>query len=183
MAQKWDIRLSGTGGQGLILGGIILASAAVIEGRNAVQSQSYGPEARGGASKAEVIISDEEIFYPKVGNADILLAMSQQAYDKYLPQIKDDTIIIVDTTLVKNIGAADRGRYYQIPITELAKTETGREMTANIVALGAIVGITQVVSDQALEQAVLDRIPAGTSELNIKALTAGMKAGKAAIAG
>ena len=182
MGQKWDIRLSGTGGQGLILAGIILASAAVLDGRNAIQSQSYGPEARGGASKAEVIISDDEIFYPKVGDADILLAMSQQAYEKYLPQIKDNTIIIVDTTMVKNLGAADRGKYYQIPITELAKTETGREMTANIVALGAIVGITQVVSDQALQSAVIDRIPAGTSELNLKALNAGMQAGRTAVA-
>ena len=89
MAKRWEIRLSGTGGQGLILAGIILAEAAIIDGFNAVQSQSYGPEARGGASKAEVIISDEEINYPKIGNAGILLAMSQKAYDKYSPQVQE----------------------------------------------------------------------------------------------
>jgi len=181
MAQKWDIRLSGTGGQGLILGGIILASAAVLDGFNTVQSQSYGPEARGGASKAEVIISDEAIFYPKVGDADIFLAMSQAAYEKYSPQIKDETIIIVDSTLIKDLKGVDKGKIYQIPITELAKKETGREMTANIVALGAINGITQLVSQNALKEAVLARIPAGTEELNIKALSAGLEAGRNAL--
>lgn len=182
MTQKWDIRLSGTGGQGLILGGIILASAAVLDGFNTVQSQSYGPEARGGASKAEVIIAGEAIFYPKVGEADVFLAMSQAAYDKYSPQIKDGTVIIVDATLVKDLKRTGKGKYYLIPITELAKQETGREMTANIVALGAIIGITQAVSDRALKEAVLARIPAGTEELNMKALKAGMQAGRNAAA-
>lgn len=181
MTQKWDIRLSGTGGQGLILAGIILASAAVLDGYNTVQSQSYGPEARGGASKAEVIISDEAIFYPKVGDADIFLAMSQAAYDKYSPQIKDETIIIIDSTLVKDLKEERNGKYYQIPITELAKQETGREMTANIVALGAITGITQIVSEKALKEAILARIPAGTEELNMKALSIGLAAGRNAV--
>ncbi|ATW25117.1 2-oxoacid:acceptor oxidoreductase family protein [Candidatus Formimonas warabiya] len=177
MQQKWDLRLSGTGGQGLILGGIILASAAVVDGYNAVQSQSYGPEARGGASKAEVIISTEAIFYPKVGDADIFLAMSQAAYEKYSGQIKEETIIIIDSTLVKELKGAHRGKYYPVPITGLAKKETGREMTANIVALGVIMGITHVVSEGALKKAVLARIPAGTEELNMKALNAGIQAG------
>ena len=176
MFEKWDIRLSGTGGQGLILGGIILASAAVKDGFNAVQSQSYGPEARGGASKAEVIISNQEIFYPKIANANTLLAMSQQAYDKYCVDITEDATIIIDSTLVKNIGADKAKKRFIIPITELAKKETGREMTANIVALGAIVGITKVVSEEAIKEAVLERIPAGTEEMNMKALNAGMKA-------
>jgi 2-oxoglutarate ferredoxin oxidoreductase subunit gamma len=181
MTQKWNIRLSGTGGQGLILGGIILASAAVVDGFNSVQSQSYGPEARGGASKAEVVISDEEIFYPKVDKADIFLAMSQKAYEKYSPQIKEDAIVIIDSTFVKNLKEASKGKYYQIPITELAKEATGREMTANIAALGVIVGITHLVSEEALTQAVLARIPAGTEELNEKALKAGIKAGQEAV--
>ncbi|ATW24415.1 2-oxoacid:acceptor oxidoreductase family protein [Candidatus Formimonas warabiya] len=179
MTEKWEIRLSGTGGQGLILGGIILAEAGIIDGYNAVQSQSYGPEARGGASKAEVIISRQEINYPKIGEADILLAMSQQAYDKYSPSVKEGAILIVDSTLVSNTGESNGQNIYRIPITELAKKETGREMTANIVALGAIVGVTQVVSEEALKEAVLDRIPAGTEEINLKALQAGLSAGTA----
>lgn len=178
MTQKWNIRLSGTGGQGLILGGIILASAAVADGYNTVQSQSYGPEARGGSSKTEVIISEETIYYPKVGDADIFLAMSQQAYEKYLPQINDNTVIIVDSTLVKNLGPVHKGKYYLVPITELARRETGREITANIVALGAIVGITHVVSEKAMKEAVLERIPAGTEDINMKALNVGMDAGQ-----
>ena len=182
MARRWDIRLSGTGGQGLILGGIILASAAVLDGFNAVQSQSYGPEARGGASKAEVIIADEAIFYPKVEEADIFLAMSQAAYEKYSPQIKAETIIILDSTLVKDAKDGGKGAVYQIPITELAQKETGRSMTANIVALGTIVGITGIVSEQALSKAVFARIPAGTEDLNMKALQAGMQAGRSAAA-
>ncbi|MGI6678427.1 MAG: 2-oxoacid:acceptor oxidoreductase family protein [Dehalobacterium sp.] len=180
MSKTWNIRLSGTGGQGLILGGIILASAAVLDGNNTVQSQSYGPEARGGASKAEVIISQEEIFYPKVENADIFLSMSQPAYRKYSSQVKEDAIIIIDSTLVKDL-TQEKGKYYQIPITELAKQETGREMTANIVALGVIAGITGVVSEDALRKAVLARIPAGTEELNEKALNAGIRSGREAL--
>ncbi|MGI6686024.1 MAG: 2-oxoacid:acceptor oxidoreductase family protein [Bacillota bacterium] len=178
MANRWEIRLSGTGGQGLILAGIILAEAGIIDGFNAVQSQSYGPEARGGASKAEVIISDEEINYPKIGHAEILLAMSQKAYDKYSPQVKEGATVIIDSTLVKNVEEVENQKIYRIPITEMAKKETGREMTANIVALGVIAGITKVVSEEALKEAVLDRIPAGTEEMNIKALSAGLKAGK-----
>ncbi|HHT64163.1 MAG: 2-oxoacid:acceptor oxidoreductase family protein [Bacillota bacterium] len=178
MAKRWEIRLSGTGGQGLILAGIILAEAAIIDGFNAVQSQSYGPEARGGASKAEVIISDEEINYPKIGNAGILLAMSQKAYDKYSPQVQEGATVIIDSTLVKDIKEVEGQKIYRVPITETAKKEAGREMTANIVALGVIVGITGVVSEEAIKEAVLDRIPAGTEEMNIKALSAGLKAGK-----
>ncbi len=177
MVNKKEIRLTGTGGQGLILGGIILADAGIIDGCNAVQSQSYGPEARGGASKAEVIISEGEINYPKVGNADILLSMSQQAYDKYSGGLKEGATLIIDSTLVTKIGDSKAKEIYRVPITEIAKRETGREMTANIVALGVIVGATKVVSEAALKEAVLERIPKGTEEINIKALNAGLQAG------
>lgn len=173
MKQKWEIRLSGTGGQGLILAGIILAHAGVNEGYKVVQSQSYGPEARGGASKAEVIISEEVIYYPKIADADILLAMSQQAYDKYSPDIKEESVVIIDSTLVKKVDLNRGKKVYQVPITEIVKQETGQEMTANIAALGVIASITEVVSEEALTEAVLKRIPAGTEELNLKALKAG----------
>ncbi|ATW28831.1 2-oxoglutarate ferredoxin oxidoreductase subunit gamma [Candidatus Formimonas warabiya] len=174
MGDKWEVRLSGTGGQGLILGGIILAEAGILDGYKAVQSQSYGPEARGGASKAEVIISTREINYPKIGEADILLAMSQQAYDKYATDLREGGILIIDSTLVTNIGANKAAHIYRIPITEIAKKETGLGMTANIVALGAIVGVTKVVTEEALKEAVLDRIPAGTEEINLRAVQAGL---------
>lgn len=178
MDQRWEIRLSGTGGQGMILAGIILAEAGIIDGYNTVQSQSYGPEARGGASKAEVIISGDEINYPKIQDAGIFLAMSQNAYDRYSPNVKEKAILIVDSTFVTHIKEVEGQKIYQIPITKMAKKETGREMTANIVALGAIVGVTGIVSEGAIKEAVLARIPAGTEELNLRALNAGLKAKK-----
>ena len=98
---RYDIRFSGSGGQGIITAGILLAQAAAIKGgKNAVQSQSYGPEARGGASKAEVIISDDEINYPKIVSPDIVISLTQEAYNKYAVDLKDDAVVIVDTTMV-----------------------------------------------------------------------------------
>ncbi|NLG85699.1 MAG: 2-oxoacid:ferredoxin oxidoreductase subunit gamma [Firmicutes bacterium] len=173
--KKLELRLSGFGGQGLITAGIILAEAAILDGNNAVQSQSYGPEARGGASKAEVIISNEEIDYPKVGEADLCLAMSQQACDKYAAQTRPNGILVVDSGLVKNIPEFP-GRIYAVPITEIATSEVGRGIVANIVALGVINGITNIVTKESLETAVLDRVPPKTKDLNKKALKAGYQA-------
>jgi len=174
MKDRCRIRLTGTGGQGLILAGIILAEAALLEGKNAVQSQSYGPEARGGASKAEVIISSGPIHYPKITESDYLLSMSDKAYQKYASGMGDDSVLIVDSTFIEETAHPKAGKVYSIPITQIAIDETGREMTANIVALGIFAGLGLVDKD-ALKEAVLDRIPKGTEELNMKALAAGMR--------
>lgn len=168
---KYEIRLSGTGGQGLILAGIILAEAAVLDGKNAVQSQSYGPEARGGASKSEIIISGEKIYYPKVQNPDIFLALSQEAYDKYISGISPEAVIIIDTC-IKTHDCAGR-KVLQVPILDTAVEKVGKAMTANIVSLGAIVRSTGIVSEGSLERAVLSRVPKGTEELNRKAIAEG----------
>ncbi len=168
-----ELRLSGSGGQGLILGGIILAEAAINGGLNAVQSQSYGPEARGGASKAEVIISDTDIHYPKVRKPDVFLALTQKAYDKYVDSVKEDGIIIVDET-VSTLGGRGSAEY-SLPILDTAKDVVGKAMVANIVALGAINSIVKLVSDDVLEKAVLNRVPPGTEALNKKALEEGKK--------
>jgi len=167
-----EISLSGTGGQGLILAGIILAEAAVLDGKQAVQTQSYGPEARGGASKSEVIISDRPIDYPKVLAADILLAMSQEACNRYVGYLKDTGKLIIDSTLVPEVPAT-KAQVIALPITHAAKEELGNAMFANIIALGALVGVTNVVSRDSLVQAVLDRVPKGTEEKNKKALELG----------
>lgn len=172
---KTEVRLSGFGGQGLITAGIILAEAAILDGKNAVQSQSYGPEARGGASKAEVIISDGDIDYPKVGEADLFLAMSQQACDKYASSIRAGGVFVVDTDHVQKIPAFT-GQTYRVPITKIAVEQAGKDLVANIVALGVIVGLTGLVSREALETAVLDRVPPKTKDLNKKALAAGFAA-------
>ncbi|MBQ4092927.1 MAG: 2-oxoacid:acceptor oxidoreductase family protein [Firmicutes bacterium] len=174
---KNNIRLTGTGGQGLILAGIILAEAALLEGKNAIQSQSYGPEARGGASKAEVIIADEAIHFPKVQESDYLLCMSEKAYEKYNGGMKQDSVLIIDTTFVEETENPKAKTTYAIPITELAIEATGKEMTANICALG-IISALGIVDEDALQKAILKRIPKGTEELNMKAFEAGKNAVK-----
>jgi 2-oxoglutarate ferredoxin oxidoreductase subunit gamma len=171
MGERYEIRLAGEGGQGLILAGLILAEAAVIyDHKYACQTQSYGPEARGGASKSEVVIDTEEIDYPKVIAADALLAMSQQACDKYYHDLKKDGLLVVDSVNVQRVPTS---KAYSVPITRVAEQATGRSITANVVGLGLLVGLTEVVSRKALEEAVSARAPRGTTELNLKALNAG----------
>ncbi|MEA4847319.1 MAG: 2-oxoacid:acceptor oxidoreductase family protein [Clostridiaceae bacterium] len=174
--ERYEIRLSGSGGQGLLLGGIILAEGAIDDGKNAVQTQSYGPEARGGASKSEVIISDEEIDFPKVINCDILLSLTQKAYDQYSIGLKEDGILIVDSSV--NAVKAGNKRIYSVPILDAAVKELGKPMVTNIIALGALVEITKVITKESLEKAVLDRVPKGTEELNRKALSLGYEIAK-----
>lgn len=173
MPQLAEVRLSGTGGQGIILAGIILAEAAIGDGKNAIQSQSYGPEARGGASKCEVLISDGEIFYPKVTNPDIYLALSQEACDKYGAGVKENGTVIIDSSITYNPGDKKGIKVISVPILSTAEEKLGKSMVANIVALGAIVGSTGIVSKEALKKAVLSRVPKGTEELNKKALEEG----------
>jgi len=168
---KTSFRLTGSGGQGLILAGIILAEAAIAEEKIAIQSQSYGPEARGGASKAEVIISDETIDFPKVTTPDFVLALTQKAFDKYGEGLADDGILLVDETI--DIGAYDKSKVVSVPILQTAKEEVGKIIVANIVALGAILKLTGVVSEEALLEAILARVPKGTEKLNRAALEAG----------
>jgi 2-oxoglutarate ferredoxin oxidoreductase subunit gamma len=176
MSFRYDIRLSGSGGQGLIMMGIILAEAiGVYDGREVAQTQSYGPEARGGSSKAEVIVSDEEIDYPKAMRVDLLLAMNQKALDEYYEDLKPDGLLIVDSTFVKTVPVP---KAVQIPFTRIARERFNKEMVANIIALGAISELTSIVSRKAIEAAVLDRVPKGTEKLNRDALKAGMTAAK-----
>lgn len=168
---KTSFRLTGSGGQGLILAGIILAEAAISEEKIAIQSQSYGPEARGGASKAEVIISDETIDFPKVTTPDFVLALTQKAFDKYGEGLAEDGILLVDDTI--DIGAYDKSKVVSVPILQTAKEDVGKIIVANIVALGAILKLTGVVSEEALLGAILARVPKGTEKLNRAALEAG----------
>jgi 2-oxoglutarate ferredoxin oxidoreductase subunit gamma len=173
MIHRFEARLAGTGGQGMILAGIILAEAAAIgAGKNVAQTQSYGPEARGGASKAEVIISDDEIDYPKVIQADLLLAMSQEACDRYGHEVNPEGWLIIDADLVKR--APPHPRTARVSITRIAEEDLGRKITANIVALGVIVGLTEIVPRQAITEAVERRAPPGTKEINLQALEIGL---------
>jgi 2-oxoglutarate ferredoxin oxidoreductase subunit gamma len=175
---RYEIRLSGSGGQGLILAGVILAEAiGTIDGKNAVQSQSYGPEARGGASRADVVISKEEIFYPKTMKLDMLLALTQEACDKYFPDLKEDGILIVDSHMVTQPPTPD---CYGFPFVQLARDEIGVAMVANVISLGVICEVTGIVSKHALTEVVKMRAPRGTEDKNIKALELGFRIGKEA---
>ncbi len=177
---RWEVRLGGAGGQGLITAGIILAEAAVLAGRNAVQTQSYGPESRGGATRAEVVIADGEIDYPKVTNPDALLVLTAEAYRRYGNRIKEGGLLVADADLV---GEIPKGPYrtVRVPITRIARDELKREIVANIVALGVLAALTQVVPVEALERAVLARVPKGSEELNRRALACGEAAGRQAL--
>jgi 2-oxoglutarate ferredoxin oxidoreductase subunit gamma len=176
LEDRYEVRLAGEGGQGMILAGVILAeAAAVYDGLNAIQTQSYGPEARGGASRAEVIIAHGEIDHPKVMDADLLLCMSQAACDKFYTRVKENGCILVDATSVRRVPTH---RAVKVPITQIALDVTGRRITASIVALGLISGLTGLVSLPALQKAVGERVPAGTEELNLRALAAGMEEGE-----
>ena len=173
---KQTFRFSGTGGQGLITAGIILAEAALLDGKMAIQSQSYGPEARGGSSKAEVIISDEAIHFGRVMHPETLLVMSQEAADKYSADCTPDSLIITDSLFVENVPVS--AHRVDLPITRTAVSTCGKALFANIVALGAVAALTNCVSVESLTKAVLDRVPKGTEDANKKALAAGIELAK-----
>ena len=174
MTERYEIRLSGEGGQGLVLAGKILAEAAALyDDKNATQSQSYGPEARGGASRSDVIISDGEIDYPKAMNLDILLALTQESVDKYISHLKSDGVLVVDSDAVRKVPEGGF-KVVRVPILRTAREEVGKGIVANMVALGVITKITGVVSQEAAENALLNRVPKGTQEINLKAFRLGM---------
>lgn len=173
LGDRFEVRLAGEGGQGMILAGVILAEAAVVyDGLNAVQTQSYGPEARGGASRSEVIIAKGEIHYPKVMIPDLLLCMSQEACDKFYSAVKDDSCILVDSS---NVSRVPSHRAIAVPISDIAERSTGRRITASMVALGLLCGLSDLVTREALIKAMAERVPTGTEEVNEKALAAGFE--------
>lgn len=170
--KRIEIILSGSGGQGLILAGIVLAEAALLAGWRAVQTQSYGPEARGGASRSEVIISDEEIEYPKVEQADILLAMNQESCDKYISAVKENGLVIVDSTFISRLPATP-ARVVSLPVTKTARERLGKTVVANMTALGALVTFLEEIPPGLAEQVLVTRVPDGTQEINREAFGLG----------
>ena len=169
-----EIRLAGSGGQGVILATVILAEAAVIAGKKTAQSQSYGPEARGGSCKAEVIISDDAIGFTKVQHPTFLMALTQKSLDTYTKNLPDDCIILIDDSLTLPALALSH-KVYSLPILATAAEKVGKAFTANIVAIGAINGILGIVSNDDLKKAVFMHIPKGTEAINEKALLAGIE--------
>jgi 2-oxoglutarate ferredoxin oxidoreductase subunit gamma len=170
---RHEIRFSGFGGQGIVLSAVILGRAAVMyDNKHAVQTQVYGPEARGGASMSAVIIDDEPILYPKVTTPDIYVIMSQEGFEKYGTGAPKSAVMVLDSSLVHSRPACT---CYEIPATREAKQTLGRDIVANIVMLGALVAATGIVSELALEKAILDSVPKGTEALNTKAMKRGIE--------
>ncbi len=167
-----ELRLAGSGGQGVILATVILAEAAVLAGKHTAQSQAYGPEARGGSCKAEVLISDRPIGFTKVRRPTFLMALTQASLDTYAKNLPADCLVLMDDTLTPPAGL-DPKHTVRLPILHTAKEKVGKALTANIVAVGCINGLLHLVSPEVLEQAVLMHIPRGTETLNRAALHAG----------
>lgn len=171
---KMELRLTGSGGQGVILATIILAEAALNGGKNAVQSQSYGPEARGGMCKAEVIVSDDDIWFTKVQNPTFLLALTQDALDKFSLTVDKDCLVMADSSL-EIPEHLSKNKVISVPVLDTARTVVGKAFTANIVAVAAINAALGLVPFETLKESVMHRIPKGTEAINIKALEEGAK--------
>jgi 2-oxoglutarate ferredoxin oxidoreductase subunit gamma len=169
---RHEVRFSGAGGQGIILAATLLAEAAVATGREVIATQNYGPEARGGASKAEVIVADDEIDFPEVTAPVITVCLSQEAFDAYAGLTVPGGLVLYDERLVRPVPLAQR-RLVGLPFTEIAEAELGKAIAANIVMLGALAELSGLVDGAALAAAVRHRLPARIVELNLKALQLG----------
>jgi len=180
---RTEIRIGGFGGQGVVTMAVVLGETlSLVEGRQCVQTQSYGPEARGGASKSEIVVDDEEVDYPKVEEPDVFVVLSRAAYLEYIDGLKENGILIVDEDLVEIEGDLPAGvKVYKVPATRIADKDVGNKQATNVVMLGALAAITGIVTKEGLKKAIKDRWPRFT-EVNFKALDLGIKAGETALA-
>ena len=177
---KQEVIITGFGGQGIVLAGRIIGMAAALgDKRESTLVQSYGPESRGGSCCAQVIVNDEVIRFPYVENVDMLVCMSQSAYEKYRGLLKPEGVLITDKDLVNPDNSRD---YFSISATRMAE-ELGRKMMANIIMIGFSIAITAVVSKKAAKDAVLSIVPKGTEEMNSKAFTKGFDYGLSTLRG
>ena len=183
MRNLTEIRISGFGGQGVILSAVVIGKAACIfENGYSTMTQAFGPEARGGACSAQVILSNEPILYPYVTRPDILVTMSQEAYTLFAPQLKDDGILIVEQELVRIDKLPAGVRVYSLPATRLAE-ELGKRMVMNIVMVGFFGAVTNLLNPDALRQAVADSVPESFRDLNLKAFDKGFDYGIKSLTG
>ncbi len=172
MADRHEIRLSGFGGQGIMLAGYIIGlAAAIYGGKHTTHIRDYGPEARGGSCRADVVISDDPVLYPYISAPSVLVALSQQGYDKYRPDSRENSLIIIDEDLVKH-SETRKDRLRVIPALRIAE-ELGRATVTNVVMLGFLAAVTGIVSIEALQKAVKDSVPEAMVALNLKALERG----------
>jgi len=173
-AGRLEVRVSGSGGQGILLAAAVLADAVAAAGREVVQTQSYGPEARGGASQAEVIASEEPIDYPKVDLADVSLCLSQAAFDKYAHLTREGGLVLYDSGLV-NEREMPAQRLVGLPFTQTATVDLGAKVVTNVVSLGALAAFIAWLPAEAVDGAVAACVPAKFKDLNLRALEAGRR--------
>lgn len=171
--KKIEIRISGLGGQGVVLAGQILGRAVVYHGKNAVQTQSYGAEARGSAAKSEVIISDGKIGFPMVRKCDILVAMSQEAVEKNIKDLKGDGILLIDSSTVKK-APETKARIFKIPATEIAEKMLKAKIYANMVMLGALTSITKIANEKSFTRAIKETVSTKAVNMNLHAYQKGL---------
>jgi 2-oxoglutarate ferredoxin oxidoreductase subunit gamma len=176
---RFEIRIAGFGGQGVVTIGRILGEAFTIyEGKNSVNTHSYGPESRGGACKSEVVVSDGEIHYPNVRKADLLIALSQVGLDTYISDLKEGGIVLVDPRSVKNVPDRDKYRVHEVPTMDIAH-EIGGVKFQNSVALGALYPlIAHMIKESSLRQGISNNVPSETVEINMEAFKRGMRYAK-----
>jgi len=173
---RYEIRLSGAGGQGMILAGIILAEAGVmVDKLNVSQSQSYGPESRGGASRAEVVFDEDQIDFPKVIKPDLLVCLTQEAFEQYGRDLKNYGVIIADSKIdISKIDSELKDNIYQLDILDLAAKKIGKEISANMIVLGIIARIIQTkISVEFIKKAIIEKVPPKTVDDNIEAFELG----------
>lgn len=176
-----EVMFAGFGGQGIVTAGFITGRAAVVyDGKEATLTQVYGPEARGSACYSGVVVSEEEISYPYLLNPQVMIIMSQEAYEKFLSRLQQGGVLIVDSTIVKPDKLAEKYRLYKVPATELAE-KMGTRVIANVIMLGFLGKIWGVVSVEALQEAVKATVPKKYLELNLKAFHTGVKLGEEAL--
>ncbi len=173
----FEARFGAVGGQGVILAGAILADAAAFyEGLQTVQSPQYTAQVRGGATKVDIILDTERILFPQANEVDYFLAMTQRAFDRFVGDTKPTGIILVEPSLVSNYSNAP-AKVYSLPIISITKAEVGKMVMSSVVALGAMVSMTQVVEVESVRKSVLRHAPKGTEQLNQKALEVGLEWG------
>lgn len=174
--ERFEIRLSGTGGQGLItLGRVLGHSLALGHGYNVTQTQSYGPEARGGSSRADVVVSSSAISFPKTENLDLLVALSQPACNAYYRSLKRGGVLLVDSELVQH---APTNQFVGLPFTKLAKEKIGNELTLNTIVLGAVTHLLAFAEPRIVRKSLEETLPPKIQALNIKAFNLGLREAK-----
>ncbi len=180
---RTEVKLAGFGGQGIVLAGFILGKAiSLFDKQNAVLTQSYGPEARGGACSADVVTADGDIDYPEVTTPEIVVIMSQEAYTTYGKNIKDHGTLLIDEDLVNIEVKPKKIKLYSIPSTHIAE-QLGRKIVANIVMIGFLTAMTNIVTLESMKNSLLDSVPKGTEELNLNALMKGYDYGRELLKG